>query len=54
MDVVETGILPNNLVENTIYVLNTGKVELNNSVNMAKCSAIVSRDGTTIAGTSDM
>jgi hypothetical protein len=51
MDVKIVETLPNNLSGNTIYVLNTGTVELSNSVNMAKCSAIVSKNGATVITT---
>jgi hypothetical protein len=54
MMVEVTNTLPNNLSKNTIYVVDTDNVQLDHSVNMAECSAIVSKNGTTIAGTNNM
>ena len=47
MEMVDT--LPETLLENKIYVVDTDTVELDHSVNMAECSAIVSKNGATIS-----
>ena len=46
-----TGELPHDLDENTIYVLNTGKVINTDTISMARCSAIVSKSGSILYST---
>ena len=48
MKVIETGQLPENLESNSIYVLNSAEITLSGTIVIPKCSAMISKNWTTL------
>lgn len=48
INVIETGNLPENLVSNSIYVLNSDEITLSGTIVVPNCSAVISKKWTTL------